>query len=449
MQCINQEYRATEDKEQAIICLGNIAGKSTELRDFILNKSNMMASLIYQINLCMDHIFNSQQSSAGHSSLQSHSHHNHNHNSRKDSYWNLLEKIIWAISNLCRGKPKPHCDKVAIIIPILSLLMSLTVGSIHNNDIDVDIDIPSTSTSTSMCVDTSAVQMQTLVNVCWSMAYLTDDSDETMLNHFCQSQCQTSVFQSIQSIISIGHGHDHGHNHKNSMAFNNAPANPNLPNLHIAAFRILTNFVFGNGYKPNTSTVKYVHKFFHSKFLDIITTSALLTNSSTKDVRVEALFLLSNIAEEGGRICVDIMIHSPKFIHIIVDLLKGGEPRVIKIEALWIIGNIVHYLTEEELQVLVKQTGLIPLLCQTLEFYDVKTTLMVLDIIDNLLMAGERLGLGEDYRMMLDETDGVEMIASLQTHANDDVYRRSVEIIETYFGGNDEFDDEYDGSDHW
>jgi hypothetical protein len=181
----------------------------------------------------------------------------------------------------------------------------------------------------------------------------------------------------------------------------------------------------------------------------MITTSTLLTNSSTKDVRVEALFLLSNIAEEVGRSCVDIMIHSPTFIPIIVDLLKGGEPRDIKIEALWIIGNIVHYLTEEEMKFMVKQTGLIPLLCQNLEFYDVKTTLMVLDIIDNLLMAGERLGLGEDYRVLLDENDGVDLIASLQTHVNDDIYRRSVEIIDTYFGGNDEFDDEYNECDRW
>ena len=120
--------------------------------------------------------------------------------------------------------------------------------------------------------------------------------------------------------------------------------------------------------------------------------------------------------------------------------------REVKIECLWVIGSISSCGTEVQLQKLVK-SNVIPYLCQNLEFYDPKTILMILDSIDNILIAGDRLC--DDYRTIFHEYDGIEFIESLQTHINDDVYRRSVEIIEFHFGGGDDDDEEDDADEDY
>ena len=51
--------------------------------------------------------------------------------------------------------------------------------------------------------------------------------------------------------------------------------------------------------------------------------------------------------------------------------------------------------------------------------------------------------------MSLDANGFVDMIESLQTHLNDDVYRRAVEIIESHFGGDDDDDVDTEDYDYW
>jgi len=288
--------------------------------------------------------------------------------SMENNHIQLLEMIVWSISNLCRGKPKPGLEHLSIVIPHLCNILQSVTGEI-------------------------------LTNACWVLVYLSDGSNAMVL----QEMDSCGIFQNCASML--GQSSD--------------------PSLILAFLRILCNFVFGD--------TGYIHKFFNSDILELI--SRALT-TSTRDVRFEVCFLLSNIAEVGGQECIELILDSPTLIYTIIEIIQSGHMD-LKVEALWIVGNIAEQGSEEQLQKLV-QLGMIPLLCHNVETYDVKTILMILDAIDNILIAGDRLG--ENYRLTLDEHGGVDMIESLQTYVNDDVYRRAVEIIDSYFGGDDSDD---------
>ena len=306
-------------------------------------------------------------------------------NQQSQMHLQLLEKIIWCVSNLCRGRPKPNFEHVSIAIPYLS--------KIFNN----------TPTPTS-----KSTGGEIFASTCWTLFYLSEGSDEKVLDAL--DRCD--IFARLFSIIAgAGAGAVDHHN----------------PQLILVSLQILSNFALGDG--------SYVEKLWIDNRIECI---SQVLNSSKKDVVVEALFLLSNVVDCEGDDQVDKMISSPTLMSILMNFLQSGHQDV-RLECLWIIGNIASSGTEKQLQKLV-QLGVVPLLCQNLEFYNTKTVLMLLDTIDEILLVGERLG--EDYRLILDEHGGVDMIESLQTHLNDDVYRRSVEIIESHFGEDDEWDEE-------
>ena len=303
----------------------------------------------------------------------------------------LLEKTVWCISNLCRGRPKPNHQQISIAIFDLCNLLHTSTGDV-------------------------------LTNVCWALSYLTDGtcagSNEAVLMLY--SKDYAGIFPRLLSLLN--EGDDAGSVHESRSV--------------LACLQILSNVVSSNGFNMDHISV--------GELVERI--SKLLTDSTTRDVCVEALFLLSSIAEGGGKDCISIIMSSPTVIPILLEVLGRGHQDV-KLECLWVIGNISSGGSEEQLQRLV-QLGVIPLLCQNLELCNAKTILMILDAVDDILIAGERLG--EDYRSTLDANGFVDMIESLQTHLNDDVYRRAVEIIESHFGGDDDDDDvDTEDYDYW
>jgi Karyopherin (importin) alpha len=45
----------------------------------------------------------------------------------------------------------------------------------------------------------------------------------------------------------------------------------------------------------------------------------------------------------------------------------------------------------------------------------------------------------------VEEADGLDKLEDLETHANDAIYRKAVELLETYFSAEDEMDAEGTG----
>jgi importin subunit alpha-2 len=95
--------------EQAVWCLGNIAGDGAALRDAVLVHGglNALIKLIAPDN-----------DSAGYRTTGL--------ASQRGLTLAMRRNIVWALSNLCRNKPHPDAKKIRGIIPVLAKLLQGT-----------------------------------------------------------------------------------------------------------------------------------------------------------------------------------------------------------------------------------------------------------------------------------------------------------------------------------
>jgi len=284
------------------------------------------------------------------------------------------EKIIWSIANLCRGRPAPILEQVLNATPHLCHFL-------ESNNADIQL------------------------NACWALAYLTDESQKEVL----QVLEDAGILRLVASFLKV----------------------EGRPSLVLGALRILCNFSYGNW--------RYIEIIFNSNILEDI--SRLLRVMGGKDVRIEACFLLSSIIAEGGNLSrvdgyMKAMVQSQNLVQLLLELIRDAHMD-LKVEALWVIGNISEVASDKDLHILIKM-GIIPALCHmNMEFLENKTIIMILDTF------GHILSLGDESKAILHECGGVEVIEDLQTHQSDEVYRAASYLIDEHFGGDDS-DEDYD-----
>lgn len=77
-----------------------------------------------------------------------------------------------------------------------------------------------------------------------------------------------------------------------------------------------------------------------------------------------------------------------------------------------------------------------------LSYQDVKVINVALEGLDNILAAGQKFEDENDgvniFAEYVDEAEGIEKIEHLQTHENEEIYKKAVKILETYFGVEEE-----------
>jgi hypothetical protein len=122
----------------------------------------------------------------------------------------------------------------------------------------------------------------------------------------------------------------------------------------------------------------------------------------------------------------------------VVEMAMSSEWEVRK-EAIWVVSNVTTGGTDKQIMSAV-EAGAIDAVCSVLNVNDTKMLLVALDAVDSILKLGMKLG--KEYHSFVDECDGLTMIEALQEHESDEVYTKAVHIIETYFGAEDEADDE-------
>lgn len=112
----------------------------------------------------------------------------------------------------------------------------------------------------------------------------------------------------------------------------------------------------------------------------------------------------------------------------------------IKKEALWVLSNICTTGSDEHVKGLVQVGGIHPL-AEVLSLKNVDTTILgaTLDAIERILDVGEQYH--EDYAKLFDECNGIDHLENLQEHPSNAVYQKTVKIIETYFGEDDQDDE--------
>jgi len=90
------------------------------------------------------------------------------------------------------------------------------------------------------------------------------------------------------------------------------------------------------------------------------------------------------------------------------------------------------------------QQGCIKPLCDLLTCNDPRLVTVALEGIENVLKAGEYEAPNNSgtnpYTAFVDEAEGLDKLEQLQNHNNEDVYKKAMHILESYFGLDDEDD---------
>ncbi|KAL7500246.1 hypothetical protein ACHAWT_010965 [Skeletonema menzelii] len=192
------------------------------------------------------------------------------------------------------------------------------------------------------------------------------------------------------------------------------------------ALRTVGNIVTGND--------KQTQAILDANFLERM---KFLLNNERRAIKKEACWVLSNIAA-GTETQIGSVLGRQGCMAQVVEMAEHATWEVRK-EAIWVVSNVATGGTKYHVQSVV-ECGAIDSLCSLLDINDTKMLLVSLDALESILRVGQELG--KDYTSFVDECDGLEKLEQLQEHQSDDVYKKAVEIIETFFGCEDEAEDE-------
>ncbi|XP_047038864.1 importin subunit alpha-1-like [Helicoverpa zea] len=106
-------------------------------------------------------------------------------------------------------------------------------------------------------------------------------------------------------------------------------------------------------------------------------------------------------------------------------------------EAAWAITNLCLGGTPEQLDALIT-AGFLEPYCSLLHAADHRAISVVLDGLTNLLQAAVKYGQVDPLCMRLEEIGALDQIENLQQHENEQIYKKVLHILDTYFGETDD-----------
>lgn len=159
-----------------------------------------------------------------------------------------------------------------------------------------------------------------------------------------------------------------------------------------------------------------------------------LLDNAKKTVRKECCWALSNIAA-GTKAQIGILCRAPSILEKVVEQLTTGEWDVKK-EAAWVVSNVATGGSPEDVRLLIT-AGCLPPICDLMKTADAKIVMVALDAVDAILKHGGE-GENNEYANLVDESGGLDNIEDLQEHENVDIYDKAVQLIEKYFGEEEE-----------
>uniref|UniRef100_A0A5F4VU97 Importin subunit alpha n=1 Tax=Callithrix jacchus TaxID=9483 RepID=A0A5F4VU97_CALJA len=235
-----------------------------------------------------------------------------------------------------------------------------------------------------------------LADVCWALSYLSDGPNDK-----------------IQAVIDSG------------------------------VCRRLVELLMHNDYKVVSPALRAVGNIVTGDDIQtqvILNCSALpcllhLLSSPKESIRKEGCWTVSNITA-GNRAQIQAVIDANIF-PVLIEILQKAEFRTRK-EAAWAITNATSGGTPEQIRYLVA-LGCIKPLCDLLTVMDSKIVQVALNGLENILRLGEQEskqnGIGiNPYCALIEEAYGLDKIEFLQSHENQEIYQKAFDLIEHYFG---------------
>jgi hypothetical protein len=163
-----------------------------------------------------------------------------------------------------------------------------------------------------------------------------------------------------------------------------------------------------------------------------------LLSSAKKGIRKEACWAISNMTA-GNRSQIESVIDAG-IIQPLVNLLMNAEFEIKK-EAAWAISNATSGGSPAQLRYLVN-AGCIEPLCNLLTCPEARIITVALEGLENILAVGEQdapqNGGINPFVILVEEAEGLEKIEILQNHANNDIYEKSVAMLERFFNAEEE-----------
>jgi len=239
---------------------------------------------------------------------------------------------------------------------------------------------------------------EVLTDSCWALSYVTDD--QTQGNIKIQSVVQQSGI-CARLIYLLQHGNN---------------------SVQVPALRTIGNIVTGDD--KQTAIVLAANPL-----------PALLGTLSCqrKSLRKETCWTISNVTAGTPQQIQQVI--DANLIPSLVSILKEDAFDVQK-EAAWAIANITSGGTKEHIRFVVSQAT-IPAMCGILKCSDAKMIMVVLDALENILKVGladANEGNGENaYADIVEECGGLDTLEELQRHENEEVYEKSVKLLQDYF----------------
>merc|ERR1719187_1663432 len=184
------------------------------------------------------------------------------------------------------------------------------------------------------------------------------------------------------------------------------------------SLRTLGNIVTGNDVQTDSVLAAMAVPVF-----------AKLLQHPKMNIVKEAAWTVSNITAGNSnqiQIVMDAGVLQP-----LIDILVKGDFKAQK-EAAWAITNLTSGGTVPQTVQLCGE-GVLKPFCALLAAKDDKTVSVVLDGISNILATAQKLEETDKVAMMIEECGGLDRIENLQTHENEAIYQKALQIIETFF----------------
>ncbi|XP_052809066.1 importin subunit alpha-7-like [Mya arenaria] len=324
----------------------------------------------------------------------------------------VQEQAVWALGNIAGDSPecRDYVLSEGILVPLLQLLSKSTSLSMTRNAVWCLSNLcrgknppPEFSKVSPSLPILSRLLYHTdkdvLSDACWALSYLSDGPNEKI-----QAVIDSGVCRRLVELLM--------HNHQSVVS---------------AALRVVGNIVTGDDYQTQV----------------ILSCSALpcllhLLGSSKESIRKEACWTISNITA-GNRMQIQAVIDANIF-PVLIDILNRADFKTRK-EAAWAITNATSGGSPEQIKFLVEQ-GCIPPLCDLLTVLDSKIVAVALNGLENILRLGDQLAKANNgtnpYAVLIEECYGLDKIEFLQSHENRDIYQKAFDMIERYFGVEEE-----------
>jgi len=163
-----------------------------------------------------------------------------------------------------------------------------------------------------------------------------------------------------------------------------------------------------------------------------------LLDSGELPVMTPSLRTLGNIVT-GNDSQTDAVIHHSA-VPVFAKLLQHPKMNIVK-ESAWTISNLTSGGNVQQIVHLCGE-GVLKPFCDLLAAKDDKVVCVVLDGVTNILTTAEKLGEVDKVAMMVEECGGLDRIEALQSHENETIYHKALQIIESFFTGDDQVVDE-------